>query len=176
MHSFSKDNDDDIGNTPKLPLDIELLNREPVRKTQLHKDVSDYVTDLVNRGWIKKSKSPYSSPMVCIRKTDMSLRLCIDYMALNQKSVKTRQPIPRIHDSLKGNEWFSILDQGKAYHQGYVKPECQHYTAFITPWGNMNGCVYHLDYPELRELFSSSLKRLLLNTGVNCDFRILMMS
>ena len=34
--SFSKDDDDDIGNAPNLPLDIELLNREPVRKKQLH--------------------------------------------------------------------------------------------------------------------------------------------
>jgi hypothetical protein len=36
---------------------------------------------------------------------------------------------------LKGNVWFSTLDQGKAYHQGYMKPECRPYTAFITPWG-----------------------------------------
>jgi hypothetical protein len=75
--------------------------------------------------------------MVCVRKKDMSLRLCIEYRVLNQKSVQTRRPISSIQDSLdslKGNIWFSTLDQDKAYHQGYMKPECRPYTAFITSW------------------------------------------
>jgi hypothetical protein len=114
-NSFSQ-NDDDIGDVPKLQLEMELLDKEPVRRTYssvpspLYKEVKDYVVDLVNRGWIKKSTPPFSSPMVCVRKKDMSLRLCIDYRALNQKSVQTRRPIPRIQDSLeslKGNVWFS---------------------------------------------------------------------
>ena len=37
--------------------------------------------------------------------------------------------------SLGGNQWFSLLDQGKAYHQGFVSPESRHKTAFVTPWG-----------------------------------------
>lgn len=46
--------------------------------------------------------------------------------------------MPRIQDSidsLGGNTWFSTLDQGKAYHQGFMTEESQPYTAFITPWG-----------------------------------------
>lgn len=62
----------------------------------------------------------------------MSLVLCIDYMALNQKFVQT--PNQFQGSSLKGNEWFFILDQETAYHQGYLKPLCQHYTAVILPW------------------------------------------
>ena len=76
--------------------------------------------------------------MVCVRKRDGSLRLCIDYRALNAKTIPDRQPIPRIQDvldSLGGNQWFSTLDQGKAYHQGFVSEESKHMTAFITPWG-----------------------------------------
>ena len=38
-------------------------------------------------------------------------------------------------EALGGSQYFSLLDQGKAYHQGFVKPECQHMTAFVTPWG-----------------------------------------
>ena len=38
-------------------------------------------------------------------------------------------------DNLGGNTWFSVLDQGKVYHQGWVDEESQHLTAFITPWG-----------------------------------------
>lgn len=49
-----------------------------------------------------------------------------------------RHPLPRIGDlldTLRGYSWFSILDQGKAYHQGFVAEGSRHLTAFITPWG-----------------------------------------
>ena len=141
--SFSRDGDD-IGCAEGLELNIELTDSKPVRKSYgsvpppLYQEVKDYILDLLNKGWIKKSVSGYASPMVCVRKKDSSLRLCIDYRALNEKSVHSMRPIPRIQeslDSLGGNKWFSTLDQGKAYHQGFVKPECRPYTAFTTPWG-----------------------------------------
>jgi len=141
--AFSK-NDDDVGCAPDLELDIQLTDKEPVQKTYssvpkpLHKEVKDYLQDLLDKEWITRSKSPYSSPVVCVRKRDSSLRLCIDYRSLNLKVLKDRTPIPRIRDALEslgGNSWFSLLDQSKAYHQGFVKPECRYMTAFITPWG-----------------------------------------
>ncbi|KAJ8356418.1 hypothetical protein SKAU_G00192120 [Synaphobranchus kaupii] len=48
------------------------------------------------------------------------------------------QPIPRVQDimdGLGGNTWFSLLDQGKAYHQGFMAKESRPMTAFVTPWG-----------------------------------------
>jgi hypothetical protein len=66
------------------------------------------------------------------------MRLCVDYRALNKKNIQDRHPIPRIQetlDNLGGNSWFSTLDQGKAYHQGFVSPDSQPLTAFVTPWG-----------------------------------------
>ncbi len=140
---FAK-SDDDVGNVPDLELEINLKDDTPVRKTYmsipppLHKEVKDYVTDLIRKGWISKSSSSYSSPVVCVRKRDGSLRLCVDYRQINRQSFVGRQPIPRIQDSLntlRGNEWFTLLDQGKAYHQGYVREKDRHLTAFITPWG-----------------------------------------
>ena len=94
--------------------------------------------DLLNRGWIQKSRSPYSSPIVCVRKKDGSLRLCMDYRELNQKSIPDRHSIPRVQDilnSLSGSAWFSVLDQGKVYHQGFLEESSRPLTAFITPWG-----------------------------------------
>lgn len=73
-----------------------------------------------------------------MRKKDGTLRLCIDYRLLNKKTVPDRHPLPRIQDlidSLGGYSWFSILDQGKAYHQGFIAEGSRHLTAFITPWG-----------------------------------------
>lgn len=76
--------------------------------------------------------------MFCVRKKDGSLRLNIDYRGLNKKIVPDRHPIPHIQeilDGLGGNNWFSMLDQGKAYHQGAISEDSKKYTAFTTPWG-----------------------------------------
>lgn len=140
---FMKD-EDDIGCVEELELDINLKDNTPVQKSYvsipppMFAEVKAYLEDLKRRGWIKPSRSSYSSPMVCVRKKDNSLRLCIDYRLLNQKTMKDNHPIPRIQDSLNvlgGKTWFSTLDQGKAYHQGFVQKEARHLTAFVTPWG-----------------------------------------
>ena len=140
--AFSK-NDDDIGCAPELQLNIELMDKTPVKTSYrsipppLYREVKDYLVDLMNKGFIQRSSSPYSSPMVCVRKKDGSLRLCCDFRAINSRSYSSQKVIPRIDDTiskLKGNSWFSTLDQGKAYHQGFMKPECRPYTAFNTPW------------------------------------------
>nr|KAG5711896.1 hypothetical protein BaRGS_026337 [Batillaria attramentaria] len=127
--AFSRD-DDDIGCIEELEMDIKLTDNTPVQRPYvsipppMYDEVKAYLEDLKRRGWIQPSKSSYSSPMVCVRKRDQSLRLCIDYRLVNQKSAKDSHPIPRIQDtlnSLGGKKWFSTLDQGKAYHQGFVK-------------------------------------------------------
>lgn len=62
----------------------------------------------------------------------------MDFRALNKKTRPDRHPIPRKQetlDNLGGNAWFFVLDQGKAYHQGFMSPNSQPLTAFITPWG-----------------------------------------
>ena len=75
--------------------------------------------------------------MVCVRKKDGSLRLCIDYRKLNNKTIPDMQPIPKIQDMLDclgGQQWFSTLDMSKTYHQGYIHPDSRKHTAFFTPW------------------------------------------
>ena len=142
--SFSK-TDDDVGRAEELQVDINLTDSVPVQRKYtaipqpLYAEVKQYVEDLLNRGWIQKSKSAYSSPVVCVRKKDGTLRLGIDYITqLNSKTVRDSHPLPRVQDALEslgGNQWFSLLDQGKAYHEGFVSPESRHKTAFATPWG-----------------------------------------
>ena len=142
-NAFAQD-DGDIGCVPSLQMSITLKDDIPVQRSYtavpkpLYKEVKEYIQDLLAKKWIVKSKSPYSSPVVCVRKKDGSLRLCIDYRLLNQKTVPDRHPLPRIQDlidTLGGYSWFSILDQGKAYHQGFIAEGSRHMTAFITPWG-----------------------------------------
>lgn len=140
---FAKD-DADIGCIPNLQLKIHLTDETPVQKAYnsipkpLYREVKEYVQKLLDHGWIRKSTSPYSSPVVCVRKKDMSLRLCVDFRGLNSKTIPDRHPLPRIQnllDNLGGYSWFSILDQGSAYHQGFVDESSRHLTAFSTPWG-----------------------------------------
>ncbi|KAJ8006553.1 hypothetical protein DPEC_G00108440 [Dallia pectoralis] len=141
--SFSR-TEDDIGCIEKLQLSISLKDTEPVAKAYLsvpkplYREMKDYLSDLIAQGWVEKSNSPYASPVVCVRKKDGSLRLCIDFREVNKKTLPDRQPIPRVQDimdGLGGNSWFSLLDQGKAYHQGFMAKESRPITAFVTPWG-----------------------------------------
>ena len=137
-------NGNDIGCIPELQMDINLTDSQPVQKNYLavprplYPEVKAYIEDLLNRGFIRKSKSPFSSSVVCVRKKDGGMRLCIDYRELNKKTIPDRHPIPRIQealDSLGGKSWFSVLDHGKVYHQGFIRQQSQPLTAFITPWG-----------------------------------------
>lgn len=141
--AFSRDSAD-IGCIPSLQMEIRLKDDTPVQRAYasipkpLYREVKEYIQELIVKGWIVKSQSPYAAPIICVRKKDGSLRLCIDYRLLNNKTVPDRHPLPRIQDltdSLGGYSWFSILDQGKAYHQGFIAEGSRYLTAFITPWG-----------------------------------------
>lgn len=101
--AFARD-DDDMGCIPGLEMSITLKDSTPIQKSytsipkSLYKEVKEYIEDLLVRGWIVKSKSPYSAPVVCVQKKDGTLRLCIDYHLLNQRTVPDRHPLPRIQD------------------------------------------------------------------------------
>ena len=112
--SFAE-SDSDVGSIPDLQLNIKVRDEIPVQKNYvavpkpLYPEGNSYIEDLLNQNFIRKSTSPYSSPVVCVRKKDKSLRLCVGYRALNQKTIPDRHPIPRIKealDSLGGNTWF----------------------------------------------------------------------
>ena len=114
----------EIGDAKGLQININLTHTIPVQKhiysraRTLYPQVKQYVEDPLNRGWVQRSRSAYSSPVVCVRKKDRTLRLRIDFRQLNQKTVPDRHPVPRVQGfqgNLGGNIWFSLLDQGKVY-------------------------------------------------------------
>ena len=134
----------EVGCAEELQMKINLSDNRPVEMNYvevpkpLHPELKAYVEDLLNRGFITKSRSPYSSACVVVCKKDGSIRLCVDYKELNSKTIADRHPIPRIQDtldSLAGQKWFITLDQGKAYHQRCVEPTSPQLTAFVAPWG-----------------------------------------
>lgn len=105
--SFSR-TEDDIGCIEKLQLRISLKDTEPVAKAYLsvpkplYREMKDYLNNLIAQGWVEKTNSPYASPVVCVRKKDGSLRLCIDFREVNRKTLPDRQPIPRVQDIMDG--------------------------------------------------------------------------
>ena len=62
----------------------------------------------------------------------------MDFRELNCRTFADRHPLPPVQttmENLSGSKWFSLLDQGRAYHQGFMDEQSQHLTAFVTPWG-----------------------------------------
>ena len=136
-------NNQDIGCVKTPQMKINLKDQVPVQQyynsipKQLYSEMKYYIEDLLNKQWIIHSHSEYSSPVVAVRKKDRTIRLCYDYRRLNQKTIPDRHPSPRIQnviDNPGGNQFFSLSDQSKAYHQLHLDPESRRYTAFITPW------------------------------------------
>mgnify|MGYP005949094595 CR=1 FL=1 len=87
---------------------------------------------------IQPSTSEWSSAPVLVRKKDGSVRWCIDYRQLNQKTVKDSYPLPNIEDclsTLSGSIYFSTLDMESGYYQVEIDPADRKKTAFITRFG-----------------------------------------
>ncbi|GLI59497.1 hypothetical protein VaNZ11_001381, partial [Volvox africanus] len=83
-------------------------------------EVKCQVTDLLAKGMIRPSTSPFSAPILFVGKKDGTLRMCIDYRGLNANTVKNRYPLPRVDDlldKLKGSAYFSSIDLQQGYNQ-----------------------------------------------------------
>ena len=90
------------------------------------------------QGVIRRSDSPWASPLHVVPKADGSLRPCGDYRRLNDVTRPDRYPLPHIHDlnsKLHGARIFSVLDLARGYHQVPVAAEDVPKTAIITPFG-----------------------------------------
>ncbi|GBG77141.1 hypothetical protein CBR_g23467 [Chara braunii] len=95
--------------------------------------------ELLEKGWIRPSSSPFGAPVLFVPKKEGELRMCIDYRGLNAITVKNAEPLPRIDDLLdrvQGAKYFSKIDLKSGYHQIEVHPDDQYKTAFRTRYGH----------------------------------------
>ena len=135
---------DEIGSAPELQLHLQTTDETPVQKNynaipkHLYSEVRSHIQSMLDRGWIQKSKSSWSSPVVVVKKKDGGFRLCCDFRQLNKKTIPDKHPLPRIQealDNLQGSAFFTVLDLSRAYYQGFMAPDSCNKTAFVTPWG-----------------------------------------
>src|SRR5277367_2289641 len=102
-------------------------------------ELKKQLTDLLAKGFIRPSTSPFGAPVLFVHKKEGSLKLCVDYRALNKITIKNRYPLPRIEelmDCLAGAQYFTKIDLYSGYHQIRIKKEDVPKTAFRTRYGH----------------------------------------
>lgn len=102
-------------------------------------ELKSQLANLLQKGFVRPSISPYGAPVLFVHKKEGTLRLCIDYRALNKITIKNRYPLPRIEDlmdRLTGAKYFSKIDLYSGYHQIRIKEEDISKTAFRTRYGH----------------------------------------
>jgi hypothetical protein len=114
--------------------------RKQYRQTQPERlEVERQVKELWDKGFIEPSSSPYGAPVLFVQKKDGTLRMCIDYRALNKITIRDRFPLPRIDDLLDQMakcRIFTSFDLQSGYHQIRIAPEDVEKTAFTTHLGH----------------------------------------
>lgn len=95
--------------------------------------------ELLEKGWIRPSTSPYGAPILFVHKKDSTLRMCVDYRGLNAITIKNSYPLPHTDDlfnRLQGAKYFSKIDLRSGYHQIRIADEDIPKTAFNSRYGH----------------------------------------
>ncbi|XP_058180091.1 uncharacterized protein LOC131298630 [Rhododendron vialii] len=103
------------------------------------RELKTQLQELMDKGFIRPSTSPWGAPALFVKKKEGTLRLCIDYRQLNRVTIKNRYPLPRIDDlfdQLRGSTCFSKIDLRSGYHQLRVRDSDIPKTAFRTRYGH----------------------------------------
>ena len=128
---------DDIAGLPPgtKPISIPPYRMAPVELRELKAQLEE----LLSKGFIRPSISPWGAPVLFVKKKDGSLRLYIDYRQLNRVTIRNQYPLPRIDelfDQLQGSRVYSKIDLRSGYHQLRVQESDVPKTAFRTRYGH----------------------------------------
>ena len=149
----------------EVDLFIEILlgtthtSRAPYRMSPIElKELKIQLQELLDKGFIRPSVSPWGAPVLFMKKKDGTLRMCIDYQQINKVIMKNKYPLPRIEDlfdQLKGAGVFSKIDLRSVYYQLRVKDvdvlkttfrtRYSHYEFLVMPFGLTNALAAFMD-------------------------------
>jgi hypothetical protein len=163
---------DDLPGLPperEVEFRIELIpEARPVAKAPYRlaptemRELMNQLQELLEKGFIRPSVSPWGAPVLFVRKKDGTLRMCIDYRELNKLTVKNRYPLPRIDDlfdQLEGARWFSKIDLRSGYHQLKIREEDVPKTAFRTRYGHYEFLVMSFGLTNAPAAFMDLMNR-----------------
>jgi hypothetical protein len=117
------------------PVNIRAYRYPPTLKDEIERQVRD----MLDKGFIQPSTSPFSSPVLLVQKKDGTWHFCVDYRYLNALTIKSVYPIlvfDQLVDELGSAAWFSILDLHSGYHQIRLQSGEEFKTAFSTHAGH----------------------------------------
>lgn len=110
---------------------------EPLRRNAIveNVEISKQVDEMLEKGVIEESESPWASAIVLVKKKNGKMRFCVDFRKLNEVTVEWKYPLPRIDDmidSMKNRKYFTCLDLASGYWQIEMDPVSKPLTAFRT--------------------------------------------
>ncbi|KAH0643755.1 hypothetical protein KY290_033609 [Solanum tuberosum] len=126
------------------------------------KELKEQLKDLLDKGFIRPSNSPWGAPVLFVKKKDGSLRMCIDYRKLNKVTIKNKYPIPRIDDlfhQLQRASHFSNIDLRSSYHQLKVIDSDIPKTTFRTRYGHYEFVVISFGLTNAPATFMDLMNR-----------------
>ena len=122
------------------------------------RELKAQLEELLSKGFIRPSISPWGAPVLFVKKKDGSLRLCIDYRQMNRVTIRNQYPLPRIDelfDQLQGSRVYSKIDLRSGYHQLRVqesdvpktafRTRYEHYEFLLMPFGLTNAPAAFMD-------------------------------
>ncbi|UYV61731.1 hypothetical protein LAZ67_1006186 [Cordylochernes scorpioides] len=119
--------------------DAKPIKHKPYRVSAKERTIiKDQIDEMLEEGIIRQSSSPWSFPVILVKKRDGKYRFCVDYRKLNEVTVKDVYPIPRIDDvmdTLQGSKYFSAIDLKSGYWQVEIEERDKEKTAFTTAHG-----------------------------------------
>ena len=136
---------EELGRTSIMKHKIDTGDSRPIRQRPYRvspknkEEINNQVNNMLEQGIIRKSSSPWASPVILVAKPDGSQRMCIDLRKVNAVTKKDSYPLPRIDDTLDAlggkTRYLSTLDLMSGYLQVEMDPESREKTAFITHSG-----------------------------------------